>query len=641
MSDGKTNYDKARKMAQKSYRMALLKGHYPYLPVLDDILSYTQTVSEVDLGLVEIPLDQIAGTRTAGRTQAFAKNFMPLLPEGSEFANKWSNLYEAHIEEGIRDPIIACEFMNRFYVVEGNKRVSVLKYSDAFSVPGYVTRIIPKRSDAKDVKLYYEFLDFYRLTALNDVWFSEEGSYQKLLKLLGKDPEQIWTDDERKDFHSSYVHFTNIFEEKGGKSLMLTGGDAFLVYLNVYGYEGFWEKSYGQVSEEMDKIWNDFKFYPNKPSLELVMNPEAESSVPLINRLLPANNTCLKIAFIHDKTKETSSWTYGHELGRQHINEVFKDRVQTVCYDNINSEELGLLTIDQAIAEGCKVIFTTTPQLLGASVKAAIQYPEIKILNCSLNTYTGHLRTYYGRLYEAKFLTGALAGILSESNQIGYLSDYPIYGMLANINAFALGVKMTNPKATVHLEWSTVKGRDPEEIFRAKNISYISGQDLITPRSASRKFGLYDIRGGEMVNVAVPIWHWGKFYERIIHSILSGTWKKEDPGKERKAINYWWGISSGMIDVICTKNIPSKTQWLIELLKKEIAVFHYNPFSGDLFDQDGTLRNKEGDSLTADQIITMDWLLDNVSGEVPDFDSLIEEAKPMVLLQGIKKPIDL
>ena len=135
--------------------------------------------------------------------------------------------------------------------------------------------------------------------------------------------------------------------------------------------------------------------------------------------------------------------------------------------------------------------------------------------------------------------------------------------------------------------------------------------------------------------MASSIWHWGKFYERIIHSILNGAWKKDTPGRHHKAINYWWGLSSGMIDVICTQ-----TQWLVELLKKEIAVFHYEPFSGNLYDQAGALRSEEGQILSPEEIITMDWLLDNVDGEIPDIDSLMEEARPMVMLQGIRMPLE-
>ena len=147
-------YSKARKLAQKAYRQDLEAGRNPYLQVLDEILPMTETAGENDLGLVEIPLSRVVGTKTAGRTRAFADNFMPLLPETSEFADKWSSLYLSHISEGIREPVIACEFMNCYYIIEGNKRVSVLKYSGAVSVSGYVTRIIPAPSDQPAVKIY-------------------------------------------------------------------------------------------------------------------------------------------------------------------------------------------------------------------------------------------------------------------------------------------------------------------------------------------------------------------------------------------------------------------------------------------------------------------------------------------------------
>ena len=88
-------------------------------------------VAQEPLGLVDIPAESIVGTKTSGRHTAFAANFMPLLEEDTEFAVKWSNLCEAHLEEGIHTPIIAYEYLNKFYVQEGNKRVSVLKYYEA------------------------------------------------------------------------------------------------------------------------------------------------------------------------------------------------------------------------------------------------------------------------------------------------------------------------------------------------------------------------------------------------------------------------------------------------------------------------------------------------------------------------------
>ena len=76
--------------------------------------------------------------------------------------------------------------MNKFYVLEGNKRVSVMKYYGVVSVPGIVTRIVPKRTNDKENRIYFEFLDFYELTKINYIWFSEEGNFKKMLEAVGK-----------------------------------------------------------------------------------------------------------------------------------------------------------------------------------------------------------------------------------------------------------------------------------------------------------------------------------------------------------------------------------------------------------------------------------------------------------------------
>ena len=121
------DYRSALRAGQRAYRACVARGQSPYLAVLDDILNGVNIVAQEPLGLVDIPAESIVGTKTSGRHTAFAANFMPLLEEDTEFAIKWSNLCEAHLEEGIHTPIIAYEYLNKFYVQEGNKRVSVLK----------------------------------------------------------------------------------------------------------------------------------------------------------------------------------------------------------------------------------------------------------------------------------------------------------------------------------------------------------------------------------------------------------------------------------------------------------------------------------------------------------------------------------
>ena len=146
-------YEKALKLGKKEYHQRLMAGKRPTLKVLDDILPSRGSYSEVPLGLVQVPIDQIVGTKTDSRSNAFARNFMPILKENTEFARKWSALCQSHVEEGIRNPIKVYEYMNKFYVEEGNKRVSVLKYFGVDVIPGHVTRIIPKPSDNIENKI--------------------------------------------------------------------------------------------------------------------------------------------------------------------------------------------------------------------------------------------------------------------------------------------------------------------------------------------------------------------------------------------------------------------------------------------------------------------------------------------------------
>ena len=204
------DYKNALKSGQRAYRACVARGQSPYLAVLDDILVNVNIVAQEPLGLVEIPAESIVGTKTSGRHTAFAPNFMPLLEPDTEFAGKWSNLCDAHLEEGIHTPIIAYEFLNKFYVQEGNKRVSVLKYFDAVRIAGTVTRLVPERNDSLENRIYYEFLDFYKLSKVNDVHFSRLGGYAKLQTLVCKASGESWTDDDRLSFSSFYLSLIHI-----------------------------------------------------------------------------------------------------------------------------------------------------------------------------------------------------------------------------------------------------------------------------------------------------------------------------------------------------------------------------------------------------------------------------------------------
>lgn len=624
---------------EKAYKLGKKEG----LPmeVLDNILKEKRirTPKEVSLGLVQIQMDQIAGTKTAGRSTAFSRSFYPIIKAPSEFTSKWATLYVAHLNEGIRDPIKVYEFMNKFYVEEGNKRVSVLRYFDAVSIPAYVTRIIPPWSDDKEIRIYYEFMDFYSLSQINYISFSQLGSFAKLQQLIGKRPDEVWTENDQINFRSVYNRFELEYTALGGKKLPIPVGDAFLFFIKLYDYQTIDQMTTAQLKNTIQKAWNEFKLLEHDTSLELQMEPasDTDNKKNLLTRLLPASTSKLNVAFIHEKSKDTSSWTYSHELGRMHLEETFTDEIRTISYEG-TTEENADAVLKEAINAGNNLIFTTTPTLHKASLKAALAHPDIKILNCSLNNTQKNMRTYYARMYEAKFLMGAIAGAVSMSGNIGYVADYPIYGMIANINAFALGAKMVNPRAKIILEWSTIKDHDMYENFAKYKVGVISGPDMPLPGTSSRRFGLYryNSENHTIMNLAMPVWHWGKFYEKLIRNIMSGSWKADESNDETKGLNYWWGMSAEVIDLIYSKHLPIGTSRLIDLLKTSICQHNFNPFSGILYSQTGLVQDSEGKSMTPEEIVKMDWLAENVIGFIPNMEDLTEGAKPVVQTQGVK-----
>ncbi len=630
------DYIKALRQGEREYQARVQRHEDPYLPVLDELVPDVSALTAVNLGLVQIPIKQIVGTSSKGRTSAFAANFMPLLGWKSEFANKWARLYEQVVEEGVRDAIVVQEYMNKFYVVEGNKRVSVMKSLDAVSVEAVVTRLIPTRTGDKENNIYYEFMPFYEATGQNNVWFSEEGGFEKLASYVNRQPGEKWTQEEIYDFRSLYSRFSTEFDAQGGEKLGITAGDALLIYVDIFGYQNALKKLGSEIRDDIRRIWVEFQTRSNDEQVALLMQPTEEAPRGILASMLRPGPQKIRAAFLYQRSPMESGWTYMHEMGRKHIEMVFGPKVETTtreCSDIDQAERV----IESLIKEGYNVIFTTSPVFLNATLKPSVEHPEVKILNCSLLASYHHVRSYYLRIYEAKFVIGAIAGALADNNKIGYIADYPIYGVPASINAFALGARLTNPRAKVYLEWSMAKEGDMYENLRKNEVSIISNKDISAPQQGAREFGLYRVEGDSSTNLAMPAWHWGKLYENLIRSILSGTWKNDaETGNGRQALNYWLGMSAEAIEVFCSRKLPAGTQTLVKMLVQSIQTGSFNPFSGLLIDQQGNRRSEDGKELTPADIITMDWLLDNVVGDLPDLSMLKEEAHALVGLQGIK-----
>ena len=631
-------YARARKSGLKEYHGRIQRHQNPFLPVLAEEVEQLNALSHVPLGLIQVPLSKIVGTSSKGRTNAFAANFMPILDPGCEFAVKWGTLYDGIVEQGLNQPVKVLEYMNRFYLVEGNERVSVMKFLDSISIEAEVTRVLPKRTDDPENILYFEFLPFYADTGINYLWFSKPGSFAKLYELTGKQPGEHWTSEERSDFNAAYMRFRAEYKAREAASdasrLPATTGDAFLIYLEACGYAEAPKKYDRQIRGELKALWGEFEKDKAGENVALIMKPEERKKGPnLINTLFGPSS--VKVAFLYNRNPGESGWIYWHDLGRVNLENDMGDRVKTtvcVCEDAANFES----EIERLIEEGNSLIFTTSPVMLSASMKASVKYPEARILNCSLLASWQRVRSYYLRIYEVKFLIGMIAGALTENDLVGYIGDYPIAGVAASINAFALGARMVNPRVKVILEWSTRKSFNPERPFGDKKVEIISSRDVGAPSHHAVEYGLYAQRGEDKQSIAIPVLDWSKIYESLAHSVLNGNWDSDGAG-QTKAINYWWGLSSDAVDIVMSQRMDIGLKRLVELVKEHIREGVFWPFESIIRDQAGEIRCPVDSRLTPADVVAMDWLVDNVVGGFPAIDELKDEAKALVELQGIRE----
>ena len=630
------DYKNALKGGQRAYRACVARGQSPYLAVLDDILVNVNIVAQEPLGLVELPAESIVGTKTSGRHTAFAPNFMPLLEPDTEFAAKWSNLCDAHLEEGIHTPIIAYEFLNKFYVQEGNKRVSVLKYFDAVRIAGTVTRLIPERNDSLENRIYYEFLDFYKLSKVNDVHFSRLGGYAKLQTLVCKASGESWTDDDRLSFSAFYTMFRQQFLALGGGGLNLTAGDAMLVYLSVYRYADACESTPSQVKQNLEKLWDEVKVLTEPQAVALSLEPKQGPGEPLLAKLnIFTKPSELKVVFLHEHNAENSAWVRAHDKGIEALQQAFPDRVFITRKENIEPEVDAEQVLEDVAHDNADVVFTSSARMHTACLKVAAQHPKTRILNCSLNAPHPLVRTYYPRTYEVTYLLGILAGVLTKTDRVGYVAANPVYGIPAAVNAYAQGLKTVRPDAKVVLRWACLPDpAHPLDFSDRPDVEIFYARDNREPEGTHRDYGLCRRQpDGTLQPLGLPVWRWDTFYTEIIRSIFDGAWDNDAAGA--RAVNYWWGMRSGAEEIDYSKDLPAGTLQLLDLMEKMLSENDLRIFPEDLYAQGHVLHSPEAVVYSPKELMEMDWLDECVEGALPHYDELDVKTHTLMAINGL------
>ncbi|MBQ3705962.1 MAG: BMP family ABC transporter substrate-binding protein [Clostridia bacterium] len=624
------NYDRARQRGLRAYSQAVSEGKDPYLPVLEEKVPGLNGLNRLSLGIMSIPLDRVVGSVSRGRSFAFACNFMPILENHSEFGTKWGTLYESVAEQGLRDPVKVLEYMGYYYMIEGNKRASVMKYIGAEDVEADVTRVIPVRQDTPESTAYFEYCAFSRETGLYDLFCTRPGSYDRLSALPGMKSGEKWSQDDVMSLRKLFRYFSTAYHKIMQDQPAIPVGDAFLRWLLAFGYEDTRDNSMQEVEKSLKLMQEEFR--AREDAMNLVLEHSDSTPAPSILQAL-FHPSKIKAAFLYTRPVNESAWNYWHEMGRLEAQEKLGSKVETVgrvVSSRTDTEE----EIEKLVKEGFNVIFATSPVMLNSCVEPALKHPETRLLVSSQLAGYHHVHTYYLRFYEAKFLLGMLAGILSDNGKIGYITDYPIYGSPSMINAFAIGARMVNPQARIYLNWTSLQSFDQNEPFHDPEIRVICNRDLTAPNRDSRDSGLYVREGGEILSMATLVPRWGIFYRHVMELMLKGVFDSAS-ATSSASLSYWWGIASDTLDLAFSSRCNPPTVRLIRNLQEQFRSQSFTPFEGELRDQKGEIRCMTDQRLTPAEVLCMDYLADCVVGSLPSPEELVPSARSLLLTQGI------
>ena len=330
----------------------------------------------------------------------------------------------------------------------------------------------------------------------------------------------------------------------------------------------------------------------------------------------------LKVCFLYSNPIGESGWTYQHELARKELVAAMGDKIITKYVENIPEGPDAERVIRNFVQDGCKLIFTPSFGFMEPTLKAARTAPKVIFMNGSGYKTAANVGVYNARYYEGRYLEGVLAGHMSKNGIAGYVGAFPIPEVLQGINAFALGMRSVNPKAQVRLIWVNSwydpgKERDAANALLKLGVDTLayatSGVSIVT---TGEEKGVYTLgyysdmsKFGPKTNLTSIVQNWGGFYIKTVQEVLAGQWKSQAT---------LGGLKEGMIKLApLNAAIPTDVKEKLGKTTTDIAQGHLNPFTGPIVDQQGTPRVPAGQTISANDLANMNYLVQGVEGLLP------------------------
>jgi len=325
------------------------------------------------------------------------------------------------------------------------------------------------------------------------------------------------------------------------------------------------------------------------------------------------------VGFIYVGPVGDGGWTYAHDQGRLALEEQLG--VKTLYKESVPETQEVENEIRTMIDQGAKVIFATSFGYMDFVANISEEFPEVKFYHCSGYKTTDNMTAYFGRMYEARYLSGIVAGLKTETNEIGYVAAFPIPEVIRGINAFALGVQSVNPDATVEVVWTSTwydpaKEKEAAVALLDKGVDIIAQhQDTAGPQQAAEEAGAFSIGyNTDMKETApnaymtAPIWNWAPYYIEQVKAVQDGNFESH---------SYWEGMNDDIVELAeLTDLAPADSKAKVEEATAAILDGSLFVFEGPITDQNGDVKVEAGQKMNDGDMLGMMWFVENVIGNI-------------------------
>lgn len=334
------------------------------------------------------------------------------------------------------------------------------------------------------------------------------------------------------------------------------------------------------------------------------------------------NDIKVGVLYISDPS-EGSGYSYTHDLGIQGMQEnlgLNSDQIERKIVDDSDAVATEK-AIKECIDDGCKIIFTTSWGYMETTAEMAEQYPDVYFSHGTGYLSNGkNFNNYFGRIYQARYLSGIVAGMNTKSNKIGYVAaqDSSNSEVTGGIDAFAIGVESVNPDAKIYVV-VTNSWYDPDKEKAASEQLLDMGCDVMAqhcdtayPQTLAQDRGVYGIGYNSDMSKETPnscltsvIWNWSAYYTSAVKSVMNGTWDGS---------NYYGGMAEGLVGITNLADFAADgTQEKVDEATAAILSGESNVFDGALETNTGETVGSAGSTLD-DATITggINWYYRNV-----------------------------